>query len=692
MSDSLPQVMLDAILLKGGLDQITPTLSLPSGAVRQALNYECAVAGGYSRIQGYERFDGHVSPSDTSNAAGNIRFISFANFVTTPTVGQPITTSAGATGIICLVNGLTLAITKQTGSWSVGDTVSAGSIVIGIIDNAEVPRDLPINESIAKCNAADIYRVDIDALPGSGDVRGVSMLAGVVYGFRDNLAGDALEIWKSTSGGWDYVQLLKTVSFSSGGTVPPADGDILAQSSVTATIKRVVLTSGSWAAGTAAGQFIIDDLDGGNFSGAVAAAGTATVTLSGTETDISLLPGGKFQIVENNFYGQSVTNRLYGCDGVNPAFEFDGTVLVPIFTGAINDTPTCIATHRGCLWLAIGSSVFKSAPGLPYDWTAINDAAEFATGDTVTCIGMMPGDADSAALVVFNRSNTTIFYQRRLYDGSYSNWSPIPYNTGIGALPFSMQNMAQTFAFDDRGINAIQTALQYGNFTQSALSTLVLPFVNEHINLLTASVLCRRKSQYRLFFSDSFGLFVTVVNNKLLGCMPVAFPNPVTCVYEGKDLTGTDVIFFGSINGMIYQMEKGTSFDGEPISSHIVLNYNNMKSPRTLKRFRKAVPEITAENNSYIQFDFSYILGYDSPIYSQPGDSSFNQYLGNLRWDTFVWDNFFWDSNRFRTPLECPLDGTAENMALMFYGTSASTPTFNINSILIHYTPRRMMR
>jgi hypothetical protein len=50
----------------GGLDLTTPDLRLQPGALRDCLNYECGQFGGYTRIQGYERFDGHASPRLTS--------------------------------------------------------------------------------------------------------------------------------------------------------------------------------------------------------------------------------------------------------------------------------------------------------------------------------------------------------------------------------------------------------------------------------------------------------------------------------------------------------------------------------------------------------------------------------------------------------------------------------------------------
>jgi hypothetical protein len=50
---------------RGGLDEETAALVIPPGRARGVLNHE-AVATGYQRTEGYERFDGHPAPSDAS--------------------------------------------------------------------------------------------------------------------------------------------------------------------------------------------------------------------------------------------------------------------------------------------------------------------------------------------------------------------------------------------------------------------------------------------------------------------------------------------------------------------------------------------------------------------------------------------------------------------------------------------------
>lgn len=676
---------IDPIILKGGLDQITPTMSLQAGALRQTLNFEAAVAGGYTRIKGYERFDGHVSPSEKAEE-GLHRYISVPLYTNVPEVGDTLVASGGATGVMAYISGPVMAITKVTGAWAVGETVTVLGDLVGTVDDVAAGPASAEQDAIVRNAVASIYRADIYEVPGSGPIRGVVEFADVVYGFRDNLAATAVDIYKSSAAGWAAVPLFYTVSFTAGGVTVPADGATLTQGGITAVIKRVVLTSGTWAGGTAAGQFIVAAPAGGNFSAAAGTIGAVNLTISGIQTAQALLPGGRYEFVEHNFGGQAGTKRIYGCDGTNRAFEFDGAVMVPISTGAPVDKPTHVCAHGGYLWLSLGSSAMFSSPGSPYDWSAIGGAGEIATGEDVTGMKSLPGNATAATLGISSRNNFTI-----IYGTGPSDFNPVSFNNGSGAVAHSMQIMAQAFMFDDRGVTSMKATQEYGNFSANTITNSILPFINEKINLLTATTLCRRKSQYRLFFSDGSGLYITIANNKTMGCMPVLFPDPVRCAYEGKKSNGTDVMYFGSDDGWVYQMEKGTSFDGAPIEFYFTTNFSNAKSPRTLKRYRQASMELSSEEGCYASFDFASVLGYDSAEYNQPVSQSFAQYTGQTRWDSFVWDAFFWDANRIQ-PIECDLDGTAENIALLVSGSSASTPSFTINSVLVHYSPRRMMR
>ena len=681
---SLQQPRIDKMILKGGLDQITPTLSLEPGFLKDSLNFEASVTGGYSRVVGYERFDGKASPTDAS-IGGGYRIISVSSWYSVPSVGSSVTTTSGAAGVISYIDGLVVVVSKVSGTWVVGDALRVGTPV-GTIDNVYGTL-LPASNSRATAAVADTYRSDIGVVPGSGAIRGVAYINDTAYAFRNNSGGTAAGIYKSSASGWVNVPLYYTVSFTTGGATEPAEGTTLTKGGVTATVKRVVRTSGTWASNSAAGQLILTTPSGGTFSAGVGTIGGISVTLTTVSSQITMPAGGAYEFDYHNFGGQKSTSRVYGVNGMGKAFEFDGDILVPITTGAAVDKPTHVVCHKGFLFLSVGSSAMQSAPGLPYSFATIEGATELAVGDDITGMITLPGGTSAATLGIFSRNNTYI-----LYGTGTADWNLIAYNTGTGAVPYTLSNMAQTYAFDDRGINSIQAALQYGNFDQSAISNQVLPFVTARIGMATCATLCRKKSQYRLFFNDGFGLFTTVVNNTLMGCMPVYYPDVVRCVCESKTSSGRDVIFFGSTGGYVFQAEKGTSFDGVNIPFNFTTSFSNSKSPRTLKRYRKAVPEVTSDSQAYAEMNFSYNLG---SVTSDAAPATLPVVINSVgtskAWDTGTWDSGTWDVAP-TSALECPIDGTAENICLKLQGEGNFMSAFTINSFLLHYSPRRNMR
>lgn len=672
----MPPVKYEMINLGGGMDQITPTISLPPGVCRDAVNFECLEYGGYGRIGGYERYDGHASPSDAVYA-----LLYVASFTNTPTSGQTITNGT-ATGVVIATGSNYVAITKQSGTFSVGDSLTVGATPIGTV---ATPSAVSSAVSAQLTNlAASAYRSDISAPTGSGPIRGVFLFDDLVYCLRDNAGATAMGLFVESATGWQPVTLFNEVTFTSGGASAPADGSTLTQGGVTATVKRAARKSGAWASNTAAGVLIVSNPSGGNFSAGAATIGGISVTLGGAQTAITLSPGGRCEFVQANFFGQASGTRIYCADGVNRMWEFDGTVLVPLTTGLATDAPNHVASFKKYLWYSYGSSAFSSALGDPYDYTALNGAVELACGDAVTGLLVQPGDAASGSMTIFCRNSTNM-----LYGTSSLDWNLVSYNIGTGSLPYTQQNLANTFMMDDRGVFALAATLQYGNFQQTSLTNAIRPFIAEHRRYVASSTLARDKSQYRLFFSDNWGLYITLVNGKFMGAMPVYFGTSVTCAWECTKSDGELVKFFGGEDGMVYQMDVGTSFDGSAINAYITLNWDSVKSPRILKRWRRASLEVSG--SSYASLTFGYSLGYASDQLLQPNSANYAAPFQATYWDSFTWDNFVWDG-RTLMPSECEVVGTSENIQLSISTNSTDFAPFAINSVILHHTPRRGLR
>lgn len=671
----------------GGLDLTTPTLRLQPGALRDVLNYECAPFGGYSRVDGYERVDGHAAPS--SAVYSLVQVVAFTNI---PTVGQVVTqATSGATGmIVAVVTAPTpyIAVTKVTGVFdSTHALTTPGPVAVGTATTLMVALDAR-TKAIYTAAAADAYRALIAAVPGSGPVRGVVAMAfgGVdnLYAFRDNAGGTAEVLWKTSAAGWVVVPFLDTVSFTAG-TTEPFDGEVLTQGGVTATIQRVVWQTGAWA-GSAAGQFVIGAPAGGNFAaGAATTSGGSTITLSGAQTVIGMLPGGRFLFDKANFSGQAVTRRIYGADGVNPAFEFDGTTLVPIATGLSPDRPAHIRAHKNFLFVSQDASLLHSAAGLPFRWSSVDGAGEIATGDTVTGLITLPGSQTTATLGVFLRGNTAF-----LYGTDPTTFNFVTFNTGIGAVPFSIQNLFDTFFLDDLGAVTLKTTLNYGNFLPTTLTKNILPFIARERGNLLASSVNRSKSQYRLYFNDGYALYATILNQQYIGAGLLLTPVAFNCIDTTNLITDTEVTYAGGMDGFVYELDQGTSYDGAAIPAYFVTAWDAIKSPRILKRFRAASIEV--QGGSFAEINYGYQIGYNSDQLAQlPAiDEVLN--LGAVpHWDNFVWDAFTWDGGGL-TPTDVDETGTAENIRVTISSGTNYIAAYTVNSIIHHYSMRRGMR
>lgn len=677
----MPPVKYEVIKLQGGLDQVTPTLSLRPGVARRAANFECSVNGGYTRIAGYERFDGRPSPSA---ATYTILACTLTGAVAIDDALVGVTSAA--TAKVIAIDGSRLIVTREVGAFLANESIEVGMAPVGVVDEIFGVSPDGFLDATYRNLAADDYRADIQAVPGTGPILGVAYYNGTVYAWRNNSADTEALLYESSGSGWQVVDLGYELRFDTG-TAEIFAGDTVtgATSGATGVVSRVVVQDGSWASTDAEGRLILSVTTGTFQTGESLEVAAAPMAIGrGTADAITLAKDGRYETVIANFGGGVANYRLYGCDGKNRAFEFDGTVFVPIETGMTADTPDHVAFHKQHLFLSFGASLQFSALGDPYQWTPLLGAGELAMNAPVTNLIALPGDQTSGALGVYTRRDTSV-----LYGSDSQDFQLAAFNTGTGAIAYTAQNMDQAYVLGDRGIMSLGTTLNFGNFLPASLTMNLRPFLTGRLTLAVGSTVSREKGQYRVFFSDGTALYMTMVNGKLLGTMPIQFGNKVTCVDEGESPQGTARIFFGSDNGFVYELDVGTSFDGAVISANITLVFNAIGSSRVLKRFRKGSVEMTGD--AYAEIDFGYDLGYRTTEIDQPSDASYENDLRSVYWDSFAWDAFVWDGKDI-SPSEVEMNGTAENLAIRISSVSELLKPFTVNSVIVHYTPRRGLR
>lgn len=336
------QTKTDYIKFQGGLDLESPALSASPGALLSCQNYEANYNGGYRRLDGYERYDGQTSPSSAEY------YVLFATVTGTLSIGDVVIgNDSAAQGTVISIDTDRFRVSKVSGTFQ-EEVFNVGGSDIGTITKAiENGEDLGEDHAQAQSDAADLYRDDIMAPTGSGPLRGLAILNGVLFAFRDNTAGTAGKIFKSTASGWQEIDLYLEIDFESG-VEEIADGVSIIQvgTGATAIVKRTVLESGAWGS-DASGRLILDDISGSfNDSGEIQVAASTKVTAASVPVQITILPGGRYETITYNFKGSAGTKRVYGCDGVNRGFEFDGDVYIPINTGMDTDTPEYVFAHQ----------------------------------------------------------------------------------------------------------------------------------------------------------------------------------------------------------------------------------------------------------------------------------------------------------------------------------------------------------
>lgn len=665
----------------GGLDLTTPAINANPGTCRDAQNWYVDSGQGYVRTEGYERFDGRPAPHDAQYATYEVTITGSVE------VGDTITgVDSSATAIVIAVVTSTtpdyLVITKVSGTFNaievlnVSGSPEATSLTLPVTGGASTPLLAATYLNLA----ADEYRDDITAITGSGSVRGVFIFDDVTFAFRDNVGSTSCDLWKSTASGWSQIVYQEEVTYTAGsGDID--EGDTLTQGGVTATIQRVMQTTD--VAGI--GKLIITGRAGGNFAaGAATTTGSGALTLDGAESAITMTAGGRFEVIVHNFGGQLDTKRAYGVDGANRLWEFDGTVFAPIDTGLTVDKPTHIIEHKEHIFVSFKASAQNSGLGWPYRWDTASGAGEIATGDTVTGFSQEGGDSlGSGALAIISRNKTNILYGT--HGGTEPDWSLVPYRDELGGYEWSIQQIGSTLLLDDRGIASLITSERYGNFEHSTLSRLIRPWLIEKRTTLVASCKSRDLSQYRLFFGSGAALYITLDGAKVLGMMPMLFADEPACAWSSELNDGTEVIIFGGTDGIVYCMDKGTSFDGDSIEHFIIQHFTHLNSPQTDKEFYGGFLEISG--TSYSTFSLAYELGYGRTTVPQPESIPHEVELSSAAWDEFTWDAFYWDGKTL-VPDEFGMEGSGNNVAIIIRGDSDLDGSIKLSGALLQYRPR----
>lgn len=681
----------------GGLDLVTPPITRKPGFAIGGKNY-LPRAEGYKRIAGIERYDGRALAS-----AASYWVLHFD--AGTATIAEGATVTGGTSG----ATGKAL-IAAVVSSGSYGGSDAAGYLVLTNVNGTFQDNEALKVSGVTKCtangttarrgasndtddatwlqDAIETQRALIGAVPGSGPIRGVWMFNGETYAFRDNVGGTACEVYRSSALGWLSLPLGYRLKFNTG-SAAISEGQTVtgATSGASGVVTRVAQRSGAFGTSDAAGTLTFTSITGTFQNGENLQVGGVTKAKADGASATNTLPaGGHYEFATYNFTGLSGGARMYGVNGVGPAFEIDsGGVFVPIYTGMTADTPKHLRCHANYLFLSFDASEQFSGLGDPYAWTPILGAGELSIGETITGKEVYAG-----ALVIFGRNRIGILYGT-VFSGTEADGVLKVITEEAGAIEWSVQAMSQPIFLDDRGVRALASVQEYGDFQAGTLSKLIKPLLDDkraNGATVTASLRVRDLDEYRLFFSDGTGLVMDLSAGRPQ-FMPLDYGMVIRCAASAEDSSGNEVLLAGSDDGYVYRMDSGNDLDGEALDWLLRLTFNNLGSPTTNKRFHKATAEVRANPSATLRAtaDFSY---GDPELPSLPGQS-FTVSGGGGFLNEADWNEFYW-SSRVEGLAEAHIDGIGTSISMAVAGSAAYEAPHTIHGLTLHYSPRGLAR
>jgi len=391
-------------------------------------------------------------------------------------------------------------------------------------------------------------------------------------------------------------------------------------------------------------------------------------------TGVTLAPGGKFEFDTMN-YENRPTMEIIGVDGVNPAFIFDGTTFTQIpNVGMTVNAPTHVAVNPAEI-------IMLSYPGGSLQYLGVGevDFAEAGSGELAVAgeiRGLVNEPGDVLAIICDNKiellyGRTPLTWQKQILPGK------------SGATENTIQNAMGSIFINEHALTTLARTQNFGDFEIKGLSSNVSNIIRAYRNRAVSSSYIRDKSQYRVYFNDGTGLTCTLLEGAAIGFTTLNMGQSFNCCFSGEDEKYNEVIYAGGENGFVYQLEIGTSFDGEEIQTSLTPQFSHCKSYNINKTFKKFTLE--GQALSSITFYVVPYFEYLTPDYPESPPDTFETIGGGGVFDNARFDEFYWNSAVLYQG-DVSIIGRGSNVALFLRTSSNFATPHLVKSITYFFT------
>lgn len=219
----------------------------------------------------------------------------------------------------------------------------------------------------------------------------------------------------------------------------------------------------------------------------------------------------KSKFITANFYGDERMNSMFGVNGVDRAYSYNGEYFYKIYTQpeADLDRPRHVAYHHGHLALGYKEGrVDISVAGEPWNFSGVDGASSWGIGDSVT--GMIP--LSGTILGIFCDNSIT-----GLSGTTVDNFATQVISPRMGALEYTVVDMGFPVYANSYGIYTLSQTQEYGDYLGTPLSQDISPWLRPRLTIddnkpagVNLAYPVRSKNQYRLSFTDGYILTMTM--------------------------------------------------------------------------------------------------------------------------------------------------------------------------------------
>ena len=561
------------------------------GSARELRNFEPSIEGGYRRIQGYTKYNSTAVPSygatKVQGGSQSGTTLNMASIFVTAAVGDKFTIAGDATEY----------------------TIS--NIAVGSSGYNDTNKTLTATITPALA-ATPADQAAITFVNNTNLIQGVGYFNSEVFAYRDGA------IWSNdTAGAWsqinvpNYGTVLVNGGSQTGGTVAidgltgvPYIGDTFTIAGIakvyTVTAEPTVTSGGATVS-------IAPDL-------ASSPADDAAITFLATDR-------GSNNKLRYSRYNITGTPTIMFVDGANYPAKYDGTTFT-----TLNEAPTdliaaqFVVNFKNQLFFAKDNLIVFSAPYTDNDFTAAAGAGTINVGEDLT------------GLIVY-RDQLIIFTRRRIFrltGDTIANFVLAPITLDIGCVSEdTIQEIGGDVMFmAPDGLRLLSATDRIGDFGLSTASKPIQDVMTSFTsgNTSFASCVIRGKSQYRVF-----GYAASVSKTSASGILGTQFADQTAQGMAWARLRGIkayvvdsyyddnieELVSFAFNDGIVYQMEQGSSFDGANIRATFSTPHFVINDPRIRKTLYKLTtyvdPRGSVTGQAAVKLDFDQPNSIEPP-------------------------------------------------------------------------------